>query len=92
MYPVSQAFLTAVMKADRGDIMALKLHIDTAFESLDLTDEDVLQGSFKLSNSGLSGDTMAPGGVKAADLSVTLLNRRLIRQSSPRKSFNNSLA
>lgn len=73
MYPVSQAFLTAVMAAYRDT--ALKIHIDTAFESLDLTDEDVVDGSFRYDRSGLSGDTMAPGGVKASDLSVTLLNK-----------------
>ena len=73
MYPVSQAFLTAVMAAYRDT--ALKIHIDTAFESFDLDDADVLDGSFKCDCSGLSGDTMAPGGVKAADLAVTLLNK-----------------
>ena len=73
MYPVSAAFLAAVKAADRD--VSLKIHIDTAFESLDLADADVVQGSFKLSTYGLSGDTMAPGGVKAADLAVTLLNK-----------------
>ena len=74
MYNVSQAFLDAVMAPERD--VALRLHVtDADGNNYDLTDEDVLQGSVKLTGSGVSGDTFAPGGVSASDLAATLLNK-----------------
>lgn len=72
MYPVSEKYLDAIQSNDRTK--SIKMHIDTAFESFDFSDADILKGSVKIEESAISGDTFGPGGVCAANLSVTLLN------------------
>ena len=72
MYPVSQAFRETVLSNNRT--FALKIHIDTAFESFDLTDEDISLGALKVTEGAVSGNTFSLGAAVVADLSMTLLN------------------
>lgn len=72
MYPVSDDYISAIQSTDRTK--AIKVHIDTAFESYDFTDEDIQEGTLKIEEAAISGSTFGPGGVYAANLTLTLLN------------------
>lgn len=72
MYPVSQAYLQAIQSTRRTK--AVKVHVDAAYDSFDLTDADVQQATLKHTRACIGGDTLAPGAVVIADLEISLIN------------------
>jgi hypothetical protein len=72
MYPVSLDFQTAIKSINQT--LAIKITIETAFETLQLTDADIVQGSAKLITESTSTDKFELGSAVAADFAVTLLN------------------
>lgn len=72
MYPVSDAYQAAVKENER--VWQAKVRIETAYETFELTDEDILEGSLNVKEGVLAGDRMGPGGVVASDLTIALIN------------------
>jgi len=72
MYPVSQAYKSAVL-ADVRD-WKLKVYIQTAFENFELTGADIVEKSLKVKETVISGTEFSVGGVAAADLSISMVN------------------
>jgi hypothetical protein len=66
-------YLEAIKSTHR--IFALKLEIDTAFETFSLTDKDVDMGSLKLEEGCATGSTLTLGEAKAASFSISIGNR-----------------
>ena len=73
MYPVSSDFLEAIKSAHR--IFALKLEIDTASDTFNLTEKDVDMGTLKLDEACASGNTLTLGAATAALFDVSINNR-----------------
>jgi hypothetical protein len=73
MYPVTNEYKSAVNAADRK--WKVRLNIETAFEVLELTENDIIERSLKLKDGVISGTEFSLGGVVAADFSVSIINR-----------------
>lgn len=75
MYPVSAAYLTAI-KAP-----AIKSRITGTIGSTPFTDENILQGSFSITNQNSGSDSVQIGTVYIGELDITLIGLNLSRYS-----------
>lgn len=73
MYPVSIDFQDAIKSNTRT--FALRLEIETAFETFNLTDADVEMGSLKLDEKCAAGDTFSLGAAIISLFDIALNNR-----------------
>lgn len=72
MLSTSSAYQTAIKQNER--VKDIKIHIETAFETFDLGNDDLKEGTLTVKESAIGGDTLSIGGAVISNLSITLLN------------------